>query len=135
MNAQPYDWGQARDAINAARAAQKAAEDAVRKAFADYGAAERAYRMRLAQEIVRLRADGIPVTVCLDLAKGEKPVADLRYLRDVAEGVRESAASAIWRQTADRRELEQLVSWSMRVAPDGQSDGERFENVTPRRAA
>jgi hypothetical protein len=39
-----------------------------------------------------------------DLAKGDKHVADLRFKRDVAEGIREAAVSALWRHTADRRE-------------------------------
>ena len=67
-----------------------------------------------------MRGDKIPVTVIQDMAKGDLKIADLRFERDLAEGVREAAVSAIWRHSADRRELEQLVSWSMRVAPDGQ---------------
>lgn len=118
---QPYDFDEARSAINTAKAQQAAAEAQIKQAFRDYGAAERAYRMALAVEIVKLRAESTPATVCQDLAKGMPKVADLRYKRDVAEGVKEAALSAIWRHTADRRELEQLVSWSMRVAPDGQT--------------
>ncbi len=110
----PYSWGQARDAINAAKAAQKVAEDNVRDAFRSYGAAERAYRMALAQKILELRAESIPVTICQDLAKGAEKIADLRFRRDIAEGVKDAASSAVWRHTADRRELEQLVDWSMK---------------------
>lgn len=113
-NAVPYDWAQARDAINAAKAAQRSAEGNVRDAFKSYGAAERAYRLALAQEILKLRAEGQPVTIVQDLAKGTEQVADLRFKRDVAEGVKEAAQSAVWRHTADRRELEQLVEWSAR---------------------
>lgn len=119
-NPVPYDWGQARDAINDAKLAQQNSEKAVSEAFRKYGEAERAYRKALAIRITQLRAEGTPATVCLDMAKGDPKIADLRYNRDVAEGVREAAASAIWRHTANRRELEQLVAWSMRVAPDGE---------------
>lgn len=135
MNAVPYDFGEAKAAIERASVAQKNAEEAVREAFKGYGNAERAYRKALAVKIVELRAEGVPATVCLDLAKGAKSIADLRYHRDVADGVKEAATSAVWRHTADRRELEQLVNWSLRVAPDGQSEPARFERVTPRRAA
>lgn len=114
MTAVPYDFSEAKAAIERASVAQKNSEEAVRQAFKDYGAKERAYRLALAQEIVRLRADGQPVTVVQDLAKGNKHVADLRYARDVAEGVKEAAVAAQWRHTADRRELEQLVDWSQR---------------------
>lgn len=124
MTVTPYDFGEARDAINAAKAAQASAEDAIKDAFRQYGDAERAYRKALAIKITELRADGVAATVCLDLAKGEERIATLRYKRDVQEGVKEAAMSAVWRHTANRRELEQLISWSMRVAPDGQYDDE-----------
>jgi hypothetical protein len=110
----PYEWGQARDAINTAKAAQKAAEDNVRDAYKTFGLARRAYQTALAQRILELRAEGVAATICPDLARGDKHVADLRFQKDVAEGVMEAARSAVWRHTADRRELEQLVDWSMR---------------------
>jgi hypothetical protein len=122
VTAVPYDWGEAKAAISRASIAQKNAEQAVVRAYKDYGEAERAYRMALAKEIVKLRVEGQPVTIVQDLARGAKHVADLRYYRDVAKGVQEATSSAVWRHTADRRELEQLVQWSMRVAPDGQHE-------------
>lgn len=120
----PYDFGEAKAAIERASLAQRHAEEEIRGAYGNYGATERAYRKALAQKIVELRADGVPATVCLDLAKGDSRIADLRYNRDVAEGMKEAATSSVWRHTADRRELEQLVSWSMRVSPDGQYEDE-----------
>jgi len=114
MSESPYDWNQAREAINAAKAAQKVAEDNVREAYKQFGLARRAYQTALAQKILELRADAVPATVCSDLARGDKHVADLRFKKDVAEGMKEAASSAVWRHTADRRELEQLVDWSMR---------------------
>lgn len=116
----PYDFAEAKAAIERASVAQRNAEQQIREAYAAYGEAERAYRKALAVRITELRAEGVPATVCLDLAKGSKQIADLRYRRDVCDGVKEAACSAVWRHTADRRELEQLVSWSLRVAPDGQ---------------
>lgn len=114
MTAVPYDFGEAKAAIERASIAQRGSEDHVRQAFKDYAAAERAYRLALAEEIIRLRADATPATVCQDLARGHQRVADLKYRRDIAEGVKEAATSAQWRHTADRRELEQLVDWSLR---------------------
>lgn len=118
----PYDFAEAKAAIERASIGQRNAEQAICDAYADYGAKERAYRIALAQKITELRAEGIAITIAQDLAKGERRVADLRYARDVAEGVREASKSAVFRHTADRRELEQLVDWSRRVAPDGQHD-------------
>ena len=136
---QPYDYGEAKAAIERASRAQMAAEEQLRQAYRDFAARERAYRLALAQEIVKLKAEGVAWSSTSDLARGEKHVADLRYHRDVADGVREAAAQSAFRHTADRRELEQLIAWSMKVSPDGQWDqpGPRprsFEDTT-RRAA
>ncbi|HET6866216.1 MAG TPA: hypothetical protein VFH80_09840, partial [Solirubrobacteraceae bacterium] len=92
-----------------------------------------AYRVALAKKIVELHAGGAAWTVCQDLARGDQSVADLRYRRDVAEGVKEAAQNAVWRHTADRKDLGKLVDWSMRVAPDGQH--EESSSSSMRRAA
>jgi hypothetical protein len=122
MSDLPYDFAGAKAAVAKASSNQIAAEEHIRQAAQALGAAERAYRQALAEEILRLKADGVAMTVAQDLAKGTRTVADLRFRRDVAEGVKEAASAAIWRQTADRRELEQLIDWSRRVAPDGQHE-------------
>lgn len=118
--ARPYDFGEAKAAIERAARSQRDAEGALRDAYKKYAAAERAYRLALAEEIIRLKAEGVAWSSTADIARGDKRVADLRYDRDVAEGVKEAAAQVAFRHTADRRELEQLVTWSMRVSPDGQ---------------
>jgi hypothetical protein len=120
MNARPYDFGEAKAAIERAARSQKDAEQHLRDAYTKYAAAERAYRLALAEEIVKLKAEGVAWSSTADLARGDKRVADLRYARDIAEGVREAAAQVAFRHAADRRELEQLIDWSKRVSPDGQ---------------
>ncbi|MFD2752421.1 hypothetical protein ACFSUM_18710 [Virgibacillus siamensis] len=45
--------------------------------------AERDYRSALAQEMLRLKSDGLPATLIPDLAKGN--VAELLFQRDYAE--------------------------------------------------
>ncbi len=47
--------------------------------------AERNYRIAKAKKILELRAEGHPVTIVLDLARGDKKVADLAYARDCAK--------------------------------------------------
>lgn len=118
----PYSFAEAREAITTASQNMRNAEQFVRQAFEQAAAAERAYRVALARKIVELHAGGAAWTVCQDLARGDKEVADLRYKRDVADGVKEAAQNATWRMTADRKDLGKLVDWSMRVAPDGQMD-------------
>jgi hypothetical protein len=56
------------------------------KAFAE---AERTYRMELAKEIIRLRAEGMQATLISDVARGN--VAELKYKRDLAEGLYRSS--------------------------------------------
>lgn len=126
----PYSYGEAKHAIERSSQNMLRAEEFIRDVYRQRAAAERAYRVALAQEITRLKADGVAWSSTADLARGEKHVADLRYLRDVAEGVRESARSASWRHSADRRELEQLIAWSMKIAPEGQ-----YEECRPVRSA
>lgn len=114
VNSVPFDFGEAKAQIDDASRAQAKAEQEIRDAFRLYGEAERSYRRALAQKITELRANGIAVSIVADLARGDAHVADLRLRRDIKDGVREAARSAIWRHQADRRELEQLVTWSMR---------------------
>lgn len=54
-----------------------------------YAEAERTYRMGLAKEIIRLRAEGMQATLINDVARGN--VADLKYKRDLAEGLYRSS--------------------------------------------
>lgn len=122
-NPRPFDFEKARQAINVAKGVQARAEDEVRVAYRNFAKARQDYQLALAVAIVRIRAEH-PATVALDLARGDKVVAQLRYEKDVAEGVMEAAKSAIWRHTADRKDLARLVDWSRRVAPDGQEDSE-----------
>jgi hypothetical protein len=103
--------------VGAHREASKAQHEAERwyaqkgREFAD---AEREYRKALATEIIKLKSEGIAITVARDLARGT--VADLKHARDLAEGLKDAAAQSIWRHTADRRELEQFIDWSKRAA-------------------
>lgn len=46
--------------------------------------AERQYRMKKAEKILTLKAEGVPATLCHDIVNGDKEVADLRFKRDVA---------------------------------------------------
>jgi hypothetical protein len=82
--------------------------------------AEQEYRVALAKRILTAHDEGIAWSVCSDIARGDKEVARLRYERDVADGVAEALSQAGWRHAADRKDLQRLISWSERVAPNGQ---------------
>lgn len=114
MTESPFTFGEAKERVNAAKAQQTVAEGNVREAFKTFGQARRAYQTALAQKILEFRSNKVAATICAELARGDEHVADLRFKKDVAEGVMEAARAAVWRHTADRRELEQLVDWSLR---------------------
>lgn len=131
----PWSIEEAAAAANQASAQQKGAESALRETAADLAEKERAYRRALAQTITRFRADGHAATVCADLARGDQAVADLRYARDVAQGVLDAAQQAAWRLSADRRTIDQLTRWSAsrELAEHGQPD-DRLAWTGPRAA-
>lgn len=114
MSNQPWDFSEAREACRAASQAQHAAEDALREASKDLALMEEQYRLTLAKKIVELRAEGMPASVCADVARGDKDVAKLRMKRDIADGVREAAVHAAWRRAADRKDAQRFADWSQR---------------------
>lgn len=114
MSDQPWSFGQARQMCRSASAAQEQAEKSMREAWRDYAERERAYRKALAEKILQLRADGMAVTAAGDVARGDSHVADLKFARDVAEGVREVQAQAAWRRVADRKDAQRFADWSQR---------------------
>lgn len=110
----PFDIAEAREAARLASARQAGAETAMREAYTALAEAERSYRVALAKERTRQHAEnGVAWTATDDVARGEKHVADLRYARDIAKGVAEAASSALWRHTADRRDVTQFIRWSL----------------------
>jgi hypothetical protein len=111
-------------AANLASAQQKGAEASLRDAAQALADAERAYRIALARKITSLRAEGLAATTCADVARGSEEVADLRWKRDVAQGVRDAAEQAAWRLSADRRTIQGLSDWAARreLAEHGQPD-------------
>jgi hypothetical protein len=118
----PYDFASAKRAIAHQSREQARAETTLRDAHKELAEKERVYRVELAKEMVRLKSEGTAATVCQDLARGNERIAQLRYERDVQEGVKEAAAQALWKLAANRRELEQLVDWSMRVGAEAHPD-------------
>lgn len=125
MNLSPFSLDEAREAARLASAQQAGAETELREQGRKLAEAERSYRMALAQERARQHADnGVAWTATDDAARGQKHVADLRYARDVQKAVYEAAQAALWRHTADRKDVGAFISWSMRreLAENGGPD-------------
>jgi predicted Zn-dependent protease len=108
----PYTFDEATAKAGALATAQEEAEQVTRDAYKQYAFAERAYRQALAVRITTLRSEGTAATLTADLARGDRLVADLRYKRDVAEGVVEAAKQSGWRLQANRRDMQEFVRWS-----------------------
>ena len=58
--------------------------------------AEKDYRVELAKKILELRADGIPVSIIGDLARGDEKIANLKMKRDIEESLYESNMQRIY---------------------------------------
>lgn len=56
---------------------------------------ERDYRVALAQKILIERTNGTPVTIINDLCRGDEKVAGLKFERDTAQSLYDSALEAI----------------------------------------
>jgi len=110
----PWSIEEAGAQLRKASRFQQEAEDALRTAYREAAEAEDAYRVRLSEVITELRDMSVPATVCLDLAKGFKDVAQLRRERDIKEGLKAAAEQVCWRRTADRKDAQALSGWSER---------------------
>lgn len=110
----PWEFHDAVKASNDAETEQRRVESEIHTAYKQYAQRERLYRVALARKILALKVGGMAVTACEVVAKGDKAIAELRYERDIAEGVKETARHAAWRANADRRDVSDLIRWSAR---------------------
>jgi len=110
----PWSFDEATGAAHKASSNQRAGEEFVKQAYRDYALAEKSYRVALAKRIVELRSEGNAATLCTDLARGDEHVAELKFRVVAAQGVKEAAVHAAWRNSADRRDTEAFVDWSKR---------------------
>lgn len=72
---------------------------------------ERDYKVRQAKEILKLRAEGYPVTIIQDLVKGNEEVADLRLKRDIAEASYFTALEAMNNLRLEIEILRSKLTW------------------------
>jgi hypothetical protein len=109
----PFEIEDARGAVHEASERQRSVEDQIRNVSRELAEAERQYRLKLSERILCLHAqDGLAITMCGEIARGEKAVADLRYKRDIAKGMLEAVQQQGFRCGADRRDLSRMIRWS-----------------------
>lgn len=77
----------------------------------DKAQTERNYKVKQAQEILKLRADKFPATLIQDLVKGNEEVADLRLKRDVAESAYFTALEAMNNLRLEIEILRSKLAW------------------------
>lgn len=59
----------------------------LRKTGSEYAEAYTQYRIKLAQKLVELKEDGMPVTIAYDVARGQKDIAQAKYNEIVKEAI------------------------------------------------
>lgn len=69
--------------------------DTCRQSGIQYAENEAEYRKALREAILALRADGMPVTITQDVARGEERIAELKMARDASEAVYKSSQEFI----------------------------------------
>lgn len=61
----------------------------------EYAQAYKTYRVMLAQELLRLRAEQVPVTIAYDIARGKEDIANAKEQEIITESLYESCKEAI----------------------------------------
>lgn len=107
-----WDFETAVQKHQAAELEQRRVESEVTLAYREWARAQELYAVALARRMFELKAQGMAVTACEVLAKGDARIAVLRRERDEKEGLKETVKVAAWRVNADRRDIEGLISWS-----------------------
>jgi len=110
----PWSFDEAEERCAEQALAQEKSEDRLREAWREYAIAEETYRVELAKRILRLKEQGMSITLCETLARGESDIAQLKRLRDIAEGSRDAAEKAAWRHNSNRKDTLGLADWSKR---------------------
>ena len=80
------------------------------KRGAEYAAAERNYRVELRKEILIERDAKTPVTIISDVCRGKEEIATLKFKRDCAEVMYDSAKEAINAYKLQMRLLDEQIS-------------------------
>lgn len=73
--------------------------------------AEQSYRVALAKETLKLKADKYPATLIQDIVRGNEEVARLRLDRDIAESAYYTAISAMDNLKLEIETLRSQLTW------------------------
>ena len=86
----------------------------LRKTGSEYAEAYTQYRIKLAQKLVELKNNGMPVTIAYDVARGDKEIAKAKYDEIVKEAIYKANQEAINTLKLQIRVIESQLSreWS-----------------------
>lgn len=73
--------------------------------------AEKAYRIKQATEILKLKSEKYPATLILELVKGNEEVAELRLQRDIAESAYYSCKNGLENLRMEIEVLRSKLIW------------------------
>ena len=74
-------------------------------------AAEKEYKVALAHKILELRTEGVPVTIINDLARGDERIAELRFKRDLARSLYETAKEGMRSLRVEANVLQSIAKY------------------------
>lgn len=73
--------------------------------------AEKAYRVKQAEEILKLKTEKHPATLIMELVKGNEEVAQLRLQRDIAESAYHNCISSIENLRVEIDAIKSKIKW------------------------
>jgi hypothetical protein len=74
--------------------------------------AERDYNVALSRKLLTLKADGMSITLCDKIAKGDKIIADLYFQYRVAEAIYDAGKKKIQSLAINIDSYRSLLSWA-----------------------
>jgi len=73
--------------------------------------AEKAYRVKRAEEILKLKTEKHPATLIMEIVKGNEEVAELRLQRDIAESAYHNCISSIDNLRVEIDAIKSKLNW------------------------
>lgn len=86
-----------------------------KKRGTDYAKAYKNYRVLLSQELLKLKAEGMPVTIAYDIARGTEQVANAKEQEIITECLYKSCQEAINTYKLQIKILQQNINKELEV--------------------
>lgn len=86
-----------------------------KKRGTDYAKAYKNYRILLSQELLKLKAEGMPVTIAYDIARGTEQVANAKEQEIITECLYKSCQEAINTYKLQIKILQQNINKELEV--------------------